>query len=406
MTELAQDAILGVILSNPETAAEVFAQIPVEAFTGDRTLIAQAINAVRLDRKIVDPVTVSLEMRRRGTLSRIGAHVPTKLATDHGFAKPALQAYVDEVVREVRLRDVYRVSAHVAGLTEALEADPLILAQRLVMGGQKVLDHAAASAEVFTPDLEEFLAVEEAEYDWVVPGLLERGDRLILTGSEGLGKSTLFRQIAVCIAAGVHPFTGKPMPPHRALIVDCENGPTHMRRKLRPLEVQSRIQGQGSGHTLFVESRPEGLNLLDPAHAQWLVSRVSTLQPSIMFTGSLYKLIEGDPNKEEPARAVAAVLDRCRAVANCAVVVEAHSGHSQDGAGKRNVRPIGASLWLRWPEFGYGLRPTSDFNPATRVVDFVSWRGDRDERNWPKRLKAGSRWPWEEAADPDAWGVA
>jgi hypothetical protein len=24
----------------------------------------------------------------------------------------------------------------------------------------------------------------------------------------------------------------------------------------------------------------------------------------------------------------------------------------------------------------------------------VAWRGDRDERNWPLRIKRGGLWPW------------
>lgn len=180
-----------------------------------------------------------------------------------------------------------------------------------------------------------------------------------------------------------------------------------MRRKLRPLALQAKLQGQGAGQTLFVEGRPEGLNLMDPAQAQWLVHRVAALQPAVLFTGSLYKLIEGDPNKEEPARAVSAVLDRCRSVANCAIVVEAHSGHSQGSSGERNVRPIGASLWLRWPEFGYGLRPADGFDPeVNRLVDFVPWRGDRDVRSWPRQLRAGSLWPWEDVPQVSRWAAA
>lgn len=38
------------------------------------------------------------------------------------------------------------------------------------------------------PDLHEFLNVVDPPTTWVVPGLLERGDRLIWTGTEGLGK--------------------------------------------------------------------------------------------------------------------------------------------------------------------------------------------------------------------------
>ena len=88
------------------------------------------------------------------------------------------------------------------------------------------------------------------------------------------------------------------------------------------------------------------------------------------------------------------MLDRCRAAANCALILEAHAGHTTSADGMRHVRPTGSSLWLRWPEFGYGLRAGADFDPHTRQVQFVPWRGDRSERDWPKSLRAGGDWPW------------
>src|SRR5690606_16543473 len=78
------------------------------------------------------------------------------------------------------------------------------------------------------------------------------------------------------------------------------------------------------------------------------------------------------------------------------------SGHALESNGKRTIRPTGTSLWLRWPEFGHGIRATEDFRPDNRVVEFVSWRGDRDERDWPKRLRQGGSWPWVPATDPNS----
>ncbi len=403
--EIAEDAVLGIILNHPGEAAGVFASIPVEAFSGHRALIAQAIHGLRIRREHIDMATVSIELHKRGHTSRVGGDTVAKLASGYSI-QAALPHYLAEIVRDVRLRRIEQIGTRTLQLSAAPGADPVDLAQQTQAQLQSIIDSAEAEADVTTLTLDEFLAIEEAEYDWVVPGLLERADRLVLTGGEGLGKSTLFRQIAVCVAAGIHPFKGTPIAQQRALYVDCENGPTHMRRKMRPLALQAKLQGQGAGQTLFIEGRPEGLNLLDPAQAQWLVGRVAALQPAVLFTGSLYKLIEGDPNKEEPARAVSAVLDRCRAVANCAIVIEAHSGHAQGANGERNVRPIGASLWLRWPEFGYGLRPAAGFDPSeNRLVDFVGWRGDRDVRNWPRQLRAGSLWPWEEVPQENRWAA-
>ncbi len=39
-------------------------------------------------------------------------------------------------------------------------------------------------------------------------------------------------------------------------------------------------------------------------------------------------------------------------------------------------------------------------------VDMVAWRGDRDERNWPQRIKRGGLWPWtaiEVRASDEDW---
>ena len=55
------------------------------------------------------------------------------------------------------------------------------------------------------------------------------------------------------------------------------------------------------------------------------------------------------------------------------------------------MRPAGSSAWLRWPEFGYGLRRAKedDGGEHPNVVDVVAWRGSREERCWPQRLVRG-----------------
>ncbi len=46
-------------------------------------------------------------------------------------------------------------------------------------------------------------------------------------------------------------------------------------------------------------------------------------------------------------------------------------------------------MWLRWPEFGIGIRKEEGDN---YVVEH--WRGPRDKRDWPQTLVRGRRWPW------------
>lgn len=255
------------------------------------------------------------------------------------------------------------------------------------------------------PDLWEFIQTPDEEYNWIIPGILERGDRLILTGFEGLGKSMLARQMAVMIAAGLHPFywdKHDECRPQRVLFIDCENSVRQSRRKFRPLAAasiahQHRVPEGG----LRLIHKPEGIDLTRDEWAEWLMERVVAHRPDVLFVGPFYRLHNANMNEELPARKVVAVLDQVRTTVDCALITEAHAGHGGDHGLKRNVRPAGSSLLLRWPEFGFGLRPAGDpprmENGRPVDVEVAPWRGGRDDRNWPGYLTYGDPhdWPWK-----------
>lgn len=254
------------------------------------------------------------------------------------------------------------------------------------------------------PDLYEFLAGVDAPYDWVIESILERGDRLIWTGSEGLGKSVAGRQFAICAAAGLHPFADEPAEPRRVLWIDCENSERQGRRHFRKLERTARLKGRPvpEGGMRLIH-RPAGIDLTRPDDEAWLLERVHAHKPDLLYIGPLYRLHATDVNDETAARKVCAVLDQARVKSDCALIIEGHSPHG-DSNGVRPVRPIGSSLFRRWPEFGYGISPARDENPC-REVAVRAWRGARDERHWPKFLTWGeseSDWPWVAVEDiPD-----
>jgi hypothetical protein len=261
----------------------------------------------------------------------------------------------------------------------------------------EVWNSEEASKPDLAPDLWEFIALEDEGYDWAIPGLLERGDRLILTGFEGLGKSMLTRQLAVTAAAGLHPFEFGHITPQKVLMIDCENSERQSRRKFRPLAAASidamrRVPDGG----LRLIHRPAGIDLTQRADAEWLLERVTAHQPDVLIIGPFYRLHAGNMNEELPARKAVAVLDHARTLGDgCALIIEAHAGHGEAGA-KRKVRPAGSSLLLRWPEFGYGLSPFDEplGGPPGKTVEVLPWRGARDERAWPTHLTHGTHWPW------------
>jgi hypothetical protein len=246
----------------------------------------------------------------------------------------------------------------------------------------------------------------ETTYDWVVPGLLERMDRLILTAGEGAGKSTLIRQIAVQLAAGVHPFQFKPIDPLRVMLVDLENSSNQVRRKIEPMVAN--VQDRLDPDNLRIEIRTEGIDLTQRHDSRWLLERVAANRPDVLLIGPIYRMSSADPTDEPSARAVIRILDMIRTKYGVTLIIEAHAGHGS-GMGPRELRPIGASIWKRWPEFGYGIRPDkeslyTDDGRRRSEAFFSSWRGDRDEREWPTRLKVSALWPWQDAGYTDPAG--
>lgn len=245
------------------------------------------------------------------------------------------------------------------------------------------------------PDIHEFLLTVDPPTSWVVPGLLERGDRLIWTGTEGLGKSLAVRQVAVAAAAGVHPFRNESIPRQRVLYIDCENSERQGRKYFRSLEHVARVKNHRiPDGALFLIHRPQGIDLSRSEDATWLMERVVAHKPDLLVCGPFYRLHAADSEEEKGARRVVAALDAARVQADCALIVEHHAPHASNGV--RNLRPFGSSLLMRWPEMGMGIAPATEDQPCKNVV-VKPWRGNRDERHWPRALRWGedvNEWPW------------
>lgn len=249
--------------------------------------------------------------------------------------------------------------------------------------------------------LGELLEEADDEPDWLIPGLLERRDRLMLTGEEGLGKSYLLRQIAIMAAAGLDPFDpGKRIQPIRVTIIDCENTQRQVRRKVRPVVDFASRYGQG---------RPESVNLICSSRIDITRDKdlarihfeLDACQPDMLVIGPLYRLVPRALQTDDEAAPVLAALDTIRD-RGIALLIEAHAGHALKGS-HRDLRPRGSSALLGWPEFGYGMRTV-----ASGYADLVPWRGDRDERDWPGRVRhSNDRIRWIPVEDPDAdqWGA-
>jgi replicative DNA helicase len=220
---------------------------------------------------------------------------------------------------------------------------------------------------------------------------VDRADGMFVVGRECIPthNSELAAQVAVAAAAGIHPFTGQPIDPHRVLVVDLENGDYQMRCRYRRIDaVVSAIGGVWDHARLMVEIRDEGVDLRQGDDVAWLDRLLAAARPDLVCIGPLYKMHRDRMEDEQAARLLAHTLDTLRVRHNCALLIEAHSGHAEELGGRRKVRPRGSSLFLGWPNVGIGLRPHQDAVDMERpnLVEVKHWRGAREAREWPRVL--------------------
>ncbi|MFI2349739.1 DnaB-like helicase N-terminal domain-containing protein [Streptomyces sp. NPDC019443] len=409
----AEMSVLGSCMINRDVLRHIIDTLAPEDFYQPRhATLLTAIATMHALGEPVDQLTLIHYLEQAGSLERIGGR---SYVFDLVQAVPTVALapwYADRILalalrRAVAAKSTALTNEALSGTGEATD-----LVERAVADFRDIRDRGMASSDDHVPNIDEFLSVEQT-HDWLIPGLLERRDRIVFTGAEGAGKSVLSRQMAVCISAGIHPFTHAPIEtgPGTVLVFDCENGQFASARHYRPLRqlAQRHTRGAYDPNRLRILCRPEGLDLTRPADRSFVMRKVEKIQPDFMVIGPIYRLHAGDPNSEELARKVSVVIDEARATSGCAVWMEAHAPHQNGFSNQRALRPLGSSLWMRWPEFGYGIRLADDeMAKKERLMNVVSWRGPREERSWPVQIKQGADWPWVRY-DPHAgsgWGAA
>ena len=404
----AERAVIGALLLEPSRVREAVQNVTPSDFgnpvlrqlyiliTG-RQAQGEAVDPVSLLPGVAaDPVLKSNLRNPAVDLHRLMEATPT--AANLGF-------YARQVAEAGQNRRLL-LGSHRLG---QLAKDPTVTAAEKLNEARRIIDGIAADyAQVdYVPTLSEVLAVEDS-YDWVIPGLLERMDRMVVTGAEGLGKSTFLRQFAILSAAGIHPLNFSRIDPVRVTIIDAENTERQWRRKARYIVDRAATQvGRDVGDEirLYCTGRLDITKQQDVARVHTILD---TYPADILLIGPLYKLVSRSLNDEDAAANVIASLDQIREQHNVCLLMEAHAGHAIGGDGERNLRPRGSSQLLGWPEFGFGLAwDTSMLGPNDKpsIVNVKRWRGDREEdRGIPDQLRRGGFWNWMPLDTPNHEG--
>lgn len=312
---------------------------------------------------------------------------------------------------------------HARTIREQLIAVGCSVAMKEAMNGQKdVTDHfniggtleslieTAPEQEekkvTYGLDILEAIKRVVAPSSFVIPGTLARGDRLLLTGFEGHGKSTLSRQIAVMVAAGIHPWTHMPIPPQKVVFIDSENHPDQVLDSWQQLVGLAAVHDHPMkpGALTVIEAWDDDIDLTsDEGHA-WMIERMHAYKPDLVCAGPLYNLSSRDLSEHAVVGRMKQVINDARSQYGTAFILEHHAPHRGPGDKERSVRPYGSSTFLKWPDFGYGLRPLQGENLPNNGEGLYEWQKTRfprvRKRFFPTHLRWGSQegssieWPW------------
>lgn len=410
---VAERQIIAIVLAPhcPDEILARFVVIPPDAWQHPAHNVVASVLRDRIVRRIpVDPLIVAEDSAAACGTDHQAARV-RQLVIDAATGAPPFVAfdwYAEQILKQAYLRNVHQAAVRLAQLAErGLDGADIGEVTAQLRGYVDEMDGGYGLADADKPvSLESLMAQTEEPHEWLVPGLLERTDRLIITGFEGAGKTELVAQFGITLGAGLHPFTGHLVDPKplRVLVLDVENSRRQIRRRwarmrTRVDELRARADADPVDwdDTVRFVIRPDGVDLASPPECARLEQAIALTSPDVVVGGPIYKLTRADVRDEPAARALVDVLDRLRVKHRFALVIEAHVGHGGEFTGGRRLRPVGSSLFLRWPEFGVGLRAHSEARQQERpdLVELVSWRGARDQRDFPTLLgHSRNELPW------------
>jgi hypothetical protein len=396
----AERAVLSGMLQSEQAVDEVGRILTgVEFYQPRHQVIYGVIRDIAESGQMVDPVRVLAELTDRKELARIGGAGYLHEVLASGLIPASAGFYAERVKALHRTRRTGQLAERIKQICEDVSPDEL---QEALAGPSielnLIVDETDNRAVDGLSTWQDFMAIAPDPHSWVVPGLLEKQDVVMILGASGHGKSWLSRQVSICVAAGIHPFKHDvSIHPRRTLLIDLENPTSALRRQSEIIYDQAERYGQPVGTRGYVWTFPEGFNIRKRADALLLERVVAETRPELICLGSLYNATErGRDDWDTAAEQTKAVFNRLRQRYGCALWIEHHMP-KQSGGG-HVADPFGSSVWQRWPGFGRVLREVAD-----NVYELAAtFRDDRDAgRDFPPGLRRGGRFPWTPIWDPE-----
>lgn len=402
----AERALLAAAMLSPVGCA-VLERMHGSDFTDSRRrVIASVINDMTKNNKPVDQLTLADELRARGKLSAPGGaggliYIVELGAMTQNMVPENAEYYADQVREATRVRKAFQAGRQLMGWMENEEAagefDDLIRRTRDAL--DDIPGPVTVDEDNSADTIARILSEPDVADEWLVPGLMTREERIVLVAAEGVGKTSLMRQFAVCLAAGLNPWTKQRVSDGlRVLFIDSENSRNQSRRAYRWVWPRciTPMAAPGWKDRIVHKCRNDGVDL-PGADASWFRDVADEVAPDVILMGAAYKLMRGDPQKDVDVMALLNIIDKVRVEHHAAVMIETHATGGSSGA--REMRPYGSSVWRRWPEIGIGYYRDENALLQKEIPDhlrMIPWRGAREPRDWPDLIKhgKGNQMPW------------
>lgn len=366
------------------SATEVFSRCDIDDFEPNQQQQVGAILVQMLREDFIEPLAVQERMMKESqSLHKwFCLYVKDNYYTTASYCAARVHEYANK----------RRLQATLTTAQAALEKNHEVpdVVSALQRGLAITEAHVDSSMPIIS--LEDMLATEDDMRPWIVPSMLRTNERLIITGPEGGGKSILVAQMCLGAAMGVNTMSASldTHDPMSVLMLDVENDRLQIRdnaRKVYP--ILKEMQPQVTPEIEWFDQT--AIDLSDPLSEQKLIKAVKERQPNLLYMGSLYRLAPEGDKVDAAFTHVSRVVDRIRQEVGCSVMLEAHAGHGMMND-RNGMRPYGSSMWMRWPEFGFGMVK----HRASGAIQLKPWRGMRsDDRLWPAGMRRGPLLPWQ-----------
>ena len=205
--------------------------------------------------------------------------------------------------------------------------------------------------------------------------LLVKGSRLVIGGYTGEGKTTLAIEIVKAVSSASQFLEWKGAG-ERCLVIDLEQGERSAKRKLRQ-------SGLGDSQRVDYVLIPDGMDLGDYEHAQWIEGVIEEGEYGLVVVDPLYKMHRGDAKEERTMTDLMRRVDGLRARHNFALVIPMHlRKRSNDPKAPTDIGigEIQGSGSLTWgAEVVVALRRQKSVDPVTGDHrNSFYWLKDRD----------------------------